>query len=194
VPISCPVERHVDLKRRRGPGARRRDSEFVPVGEVVGFLNGDGVDHRAHGEPGGPDNATIGCRDRCHRGGAGGQRVGRYRESRARGPRPACSGDASTPAASRAGEGHPHALGRAPSNSPSHPGWSLRLLPADQRRRPRGHNPTPPDAHGSRILRRVEHYWRIFATRVSQPTTSAKFSTSCSPASGIAVAFAARAA
>jgi hypothetical protein len=49
VPIQLSRERHVDLKRRHGPGARRRDSEFVPVGEVVGLLNGDGVDHKGTG-------------------------------------------------------------------------------------------------------------------------------------------------
>jgi len=42
--------------------------------------------------------------------------------------------------------------------------------------------------HGARILRRVEHYWRIFATCVSRPTTSAKSLIYGSPSSGIAVA------
>src|SRR5438552_11778079 len=67
VPVSVVVRqctdqlsgrRHVDLKRRGRTGARRRYPELMPVGEVVGLLNGDRVCRRGHGEPGGPCNAT----------------------------------------------------------------------------------------------------------------------------------------
>src|SRR5712671_42076 len=61
--LSC--RRHIDSQRSSRIAALGPDTELSPASEIIGLLDGDSVRRsRAHGEPGGSCNATVGARDR----------------------------------------------------------------------------------------------------------------------------------
>src|SRR5438552_2746229 len=79
VPVSVVVlqctdqlsrRRHVDLKRRGGTGARRRDPERMLVGDIDGLLTSDSVHRWRHSTTDEPGHATEVRSYHCHQSGA----------------------------------------------------------------------------------------------------------------------------